>query len=252
MENISVFKLNGLKTNDLEKLYTCFKAFLKDRSKDAFVLIVNRTASDRLEYIDFMSNLTEKDAKSYVSLGQEIFNVIYNAKKIVIGVADGFIFDGFFELLLVCDFFFSTKKSVFGFPCVNNGMLPAFGSIKLLCRGIFEQFVKYLLLTGTMIDIKSLYDKGIVNNVFENIKECQDYIETLSIALLNKSKFALGLAKETINHSLFASFEDAILIEQNAFCLSFCNNDRIEGIEAFKEKRQANFKSRWEDIYNFM
>jgi enoyl-CoA hydratase len=252
MQNISIFELNGLKTSDLEEFYIYFKGFLKDKSKDAFILTVNRTASDRLEQIDFMGKLTEKDATRYISLGQEIFNAIYDAKKIVIGVADGFIFDGFFELLLVCDFFFSTKKSVFGFPCVNNGMIPAFGSIKLLCRGIFEQFVKYLLLSGAMIDIKALYDKGIVNNVFENIKECQDYIETLSIALSNKSKFALGLAKETINHSLFASLEDALLIEQNAFCLSFCNNDRIEGIKAFVEKRQADFKSRWEDIYNFM
>jgi len=70
--------------------------------------------------------------------------------------------------------------------------------------------------------------------------------------LLNKSKFALGLAKESINHSLFASLDDALLIEQNAFCLSFSDDDKIEGIKAFIEKRQPNFKSRWEDIYNVL
>lgn len=252
MENISKFTLNGLKTSDLEDFYITFKAFLKDKSKDAFIITVNKSSSDMLEQINFMDKLTVKDAKQYISLGQEIFNEVYDAKKIVIGVADGFIFDGYFEFLLVCDLFFSTKNSVFGFPCVNTGIIPSFGSIKLLCRGIFEQFVKYLLLTGTMIDVKSLYDKGIINDVFEDIRKCQDYIGTLSIDLLNKSKFALGLAKESINHSLFASLDDALLIEQNAFCLSFSDDDKIEGIKAFIEKRQPNFKSRWEDIYNVL
>jgi len=98
-----------LKTSDLEDFYITFKAFLKDKSKDAFIITVNKSSSDMLEQINFMDKLTVKDAKQYISLGQEIFNEVYDAKKIVIGVADGFIFDGYFEFLLVCDLFFQQK-----------------------------------------------------------------------------------------------------------------------------------------------
>ena len=107
-----------------------------------------------------------------------------------------------------------------------------------------------MVLTGAMINAEDLYNKGIINKLFEDSKDCQKDVDILNKNFSSKSKFALGLAKESINHTLFASLEDALLIEQNAFCLSFSNDDRVEGIRAFLEKRPPNFKSRWEDIYN--
>jgi enoyl-CoA hydratase len=250
METISYFELNSLDIANLEKLYNEIKIFLKDKAKDLAVIKVCKVENHISEHIKLMNELNEKEAKKYILIGQSLFLTIYNAKKIVLGIADGYIFDGFFEILLACDLFFSTKKSEFGFPCINYGLIPAFGSLKLLCRGIFEQFVKYIVLTGAMINAEDLYNKGIINKLFENMRSCQKDIDALAKNFSNKSKFALGLAKESINHTLFASLEDALLIEQNAFCLSFSNDDRIEGIRAFLEKRRPNFKNRWEDIYN--
>jgi enoyl-CoA hydratase len=250
MGTVRYFELTSLDISNLERLYYDIVSFLKDKTKDLAVLKVYNMENHLSEHISFMDELNEKEAKKYISIGQTLFTAIYNAKKIILAVADGYIFDGFFEILLACDLFFSTKRSKFGFPCINYGIIPAFGSLKLLCRGIFEQFVKYMVLTGAMINAEDLYNKGIINKLFEDSKDCQKDVDILNKNFSSKSKFALGLAKESINHTLFASLEDALLIEQNAFCLSFSNDDRVEGIRAFLEKRPPNFKSRWEDIYN--
>ena len=250
MSNIRIYKLNNLDISSLENLKKGIKIFLKDKSRDIFVIMVDKDEKEQLKQVKLFGKLRKEDAVHYVSLGQELFSIIYEAKKIIIGMADGFIFDGFFELLLACDLLFSTERSKFGFPCISYGIIPAFGSLKLLCRGIFEQFVKYMVLTGSMVDVNSLYEKGIVNKIFEDRLSLQDYINNLSINFSNKSQFAQGLLKEVINHTIFSSLEDALLIEQNAFCLSFCNDDRIEGIKAFLNKKTPAFKSRWEDIYS--
>lgn len=250
MNNVREFKLINLDISNLENLRKDINTFLKDRSKDIFVIVVDRDEKDLSKQVQFIEKLSKEDALHYVSLGQELFSIIYKAKKIIIGLADGFIFDGFFELLLACDLLFSTKRSKFGFPCINYGIIPAFGSLKLLCRGIFEQFVKYMVLSGSMVDVYLLYEKGIINKIFNNMLSLQDYIDTLSVDFSNKSQFTMGLLKEVINHTVFSSLEDALLIEQNAFCLSFNNDDRIEGIKAFFNKKAPVFKSRWEDIYS--
>jgi enoyl-CoA hydratase/carnithine racemase len=250
MDNVITYYLNNLEISNLENLIKDIKISLKNSSTDIFVIIINKDEKEEIEHIKFINKLCKEDVIHYISKGQELFSIIRNAKKLFVGIADGYVFDGYFELLLACDFIFSTKRSRFGFPCINYGIIPAFGSLKLLCRGIFEQFVKFLVLTGSKVNVELLYDKGIINKIFEDILSLQDYVNMLSKGFSNKSQFALGLMKEVVNHTMFASLEDALLIEQNAFCLSFCNDDRIEGIKAFLEKRAPIFKSRWEDIYS--
>ncbi|MDY6821367.1 MAG: enoyl-CoA hydratase-related protein [Deferribacterota bacterium] len=250
MNNCEIFHIDELKIDDLKQLFDSFKGFEKNRSKDIFMLKIYKNQKDITKYLDYFKSLNKSDIQTYSELSQKIAASIINSRKLVVAESAGYVFDGYFELSLIADLFLTTKNSEFGYPCLDKGVIPHFGGLKILTRAIFEQFIKYITLTGEMLNADEYYKRGIISKVFDTNEALTDYTKHLTCKIKEKSVFALGLVKEIINRAPHLALEDALLIEQNAFCISFASKDKDEGIKAFLENRKALFTTRWEDINN--
>jgi enoyl-CoA hydratase len=197
-----------------------------------------------------LQRMDYKESRKYNQTGQAVINLVRSMKKPVIAAVDGDCFGPAFELVLACDFAFATEKSRFAFPETEYGIIPGFGGTQLASKKVYESFAKFLVFTGDSAEPAELYEKGILARVFADAQAMTLKLAEFTEMISKRSAYAIGLAKETINNSVDMDFDKGLLLEQNAFTLSFSSYDKNEGIKAFIEKREPVFKDRWED-YRF-
>lgn len=240
---------NALCSEEFKKIKYFLLKFNADKNVD---LIVIESGLDNCfssgSNIEELKDCDEARAKVFAATGQDLIRTIRNIKKTVLCKINGICYGAGFEIALSSDIIFATENSLFGFPEVNQGIIPGLGGTILFTRKIYETFVKYLVFTGSSVSAKELFDKGIVNKVCKDVEELDDRVRDFSNLISKRSVFALGLAKETINAGLETDLDKALLIEQNAFTVAFSSNDKREGMTAFIEKRKPVFTDRWEDI----
>jgi len=254
-KNIGIVTLNSQETDNtldidiLENLTRSIKKLEKNEQADLIWLKsdTNKTFSAGYD-ISYFEEKNEAECRYFARVGADLVETIKECKKIIICTVDGKALGGGFEIVLSCDLIFATERSQFGFPEVNYGVLPGFGGTQLLSRKIYETFTKYLIFTGNTVPASELYEKGIINKITNNPNNNEEEVLTMADIIKHRSKFALGLAKETVNHGLNMPLKQALLYEQNAFMASFASNDKKEGMTAFKEKRTPDFTDRWEDF----
>jgi len=221
--------------------------------KDANLVIISsghEGVFSRGHNIEKLDGLDHIESKRYNLCGQRIIKLIRTMKKPVMILVDGDCFGPGFELLLACDMVFATQRSRFAFPETEHGFMPGFGGTQLASKKIYETFVKYLVFTGDSVAPDELFEKGIISRVFDNSESMIESSKKFTELIAKRSSFAIGLAKETINNTCDMDFDKGLLLEQNAFTFSFSTHDKNEGTKAFIEKREADFKDRWED-YRF-
>ncbi|MDK2791824.1 MAG: hypothetical protein PWQ25_687 [Deferribacteres bacterium] len=239
---------NRLTIGLLNEIYNALENGERDKNIDIIVL------KSELEYfskgapVGELAKYNEAESKIYAKTGQKVIKKIREIKKPVIACVNGEVSGGSFEIVLSCDIILSTRDARFGFDEVNLGFIPGFGGSQIIARKTHETFAKYLIFTGEKVDTNFLQKYGIVISVFASKTEMFSELDIIINNLRGKSIFAIGLAKETINNGLETDFNQALLIEQNAFTVAFASNDKVEGMSAFIEKRKPEFKDRWEDF----
>lgn len=231
-----------------------YEALLEAEGEKCADIVIIKSGQEGLfsrgHNIEKLDGLDHVEAKHYNIRGQRIVSLIRSMKKPVMMLVDGDCFGPAFELALGCDLVFTTSRSRFAFPETEFGFMPGFGGTQLATRKIYETFVKYLVFTGDSVTPEELFEKGIVTKVFADNESMTERAKEFCGLIAKRSSFAIGLAKETINSSVDMDFDKALLLEQNAFTFSFSTHDKGEGTKAFIEKREADFKDRWED-YRF-
>lgn len=224
---------------------------LKDELKNKrtnFIILESKGENFSLGHdIKELSSLDTTEAKVYSILGQELIKTIKDSKKIFLSKISGKVYGPALEMVLATDLIFATENCSLAFPETEYGFLPAFGGTSLASRKIHENFVKFMTITSEDVDVSEFFCRGIVTKIFKNKIEMDDYVKKLIQKLNQKSLFAIGLAKETINNGIEMDIDKALLLEQNAFSVAFSSYDKKEGMTAFIEKRKPVFKNRWED-----
>ncbi len=172
-----------------------------------------------------------------------IFDVMANYPKPVVAMINGFCLGGGCELALSCDFRVASEKARFGQPEIKLGLIPGGGGTQRLPRQVGLGHAMRLILSGAMIDAAEAKQIGLVEVVVpaEELRA-----KTLEIAaeIAAKSPLTLRVAKEALRASQRMAVEEGIAYERDLFCLCFSSEDKKEGVAAFLEKRQAEWKGR--------
>ncbi|MBS4026947.1 MAG: short-chain-enoyl-CoA hydratase [Clostridia bacterium] len=191
--------------------------------------------------IGYMENLSSLEGKKFSLLGQQIFSEIELLNKPVIAAINGFALGGGCELALACDVRFASSQAKFGQPEINLGIIPGFGGSQRLPRLIGKGLAAELLYTGDIIDANEAYRIGLVNKVVEPEK-LMDTAKELAGKFVNKSPVILQLLKEAVNEGMEMELSQALAHEADIFGLCFSTEDQKEGMNAFLNKRRAQFK----------
>lgn len=163
--------------------------------------------------------------------------------KPVICAVNGYALGGGCELAMACDIRIATRRSKFGQPETNLGIIPGAGGTQRLPRLVGIGKAKELIFTGRIIDAEEACSIGLVNKVTEGNREAlMSEAETMARQIMAKGPMAIMMSKIAINTGSETDMNTGLMIERLAQTVAFSTADRKEGTAAFLEKRPANFK----------
>ena len=155
----------------------------------------------------------------------------------------GYALGGGFELALNCDLIVASDDAVFGLPEVRVGIVPGGGGTQALVRRLGPTRAKELIFTGRRISAEEAHDLGLVARVVE-----RDALESVTMEVAREicasSPVAVREAKLAIDRGLDVALEDGIELEDLAWRRAVSSQDRREGIAAFNEKREPQWRGR--------
>lgn len=164
-------------------------------------------------------------------------------KKPIICAVQGFALGGGFELALACDIIFATDTTEFGFPEVNLGVMPGAGGTQRLTKLMGRTKALEFLWTGENISAQEAYNRGVINRMISPellFEEADKFTRQLT----KQSPLSLRLIKESVNKAVDYSLYEGMQFERKNLYLLFSSEDQKEGMNAFLEKRQPNFKGK--------
>jgi enoyl-CoA hydratase len=185
----------------------------------------------------YVETLTE------VPIGQQVCNRIELFPKPVIARINGIALGGGTELALSCDIRIAAAHAIFGLPEIKLGIIPGYGGTQRLPRLVGMGIAKELVLTGDHIGADEAFRIGLINRVVTK-EGLDEEVAKMSGKLAAKSPVALNMAKEALNQGVQADLRTGLAIEAKCFSICFGTEDRMEGMNAFLEKRKASFKGR--------
>lgn len=235
--------LNALNTETLRELDEAVSAAGKDENVKAIVITGEGRAFVAGADISQMRDLTVQEGRDMTILGQEVFTRIENLDKPVIAAVNGFALGGGCELAMACDIRVASDKAKFGQPEVNLGIIPGYGGTQRLPRLVGKGAAKYLIFTGEMISAEEAYRIGLADKVVP-AEELMDSVVSMAKTIMSKAPISIKMAKHAINNGLNVDLKSGIAYEAEAYTTTFSTEDRIEGMSAFLEKRQAEFKNK--------
>lgn len=233
--------LNALNTNMLSEINELIDSI--ERSSDVRAVIFTGDGKAFVAGADIseMKNKDSEKGRSFSQLGNEIFRKIELLEKPVIAAVNGFALGGGCELAMACDIRIASEKAKFGQPEVGLGIIPGFGGTQRMPRLVGAAKAKELIFTGRIINSNEAEKIGLVNTVVSHDELMLKAIEIVKTIIKNSS-LAVGYSKSAINRGIETDIETGMLTEQNIFGLCFAHEDQKEGMEAFLEKRSAEFK----------
>ncbi|MEO1366878.1 MAG: enoyl-CoA hydratase-related protein [Acidobacteriota bacterium] len=172
-----------------------------------------------------------------------VFDVMASFPKPVIAMINGFCLGGGCEMASSCDIRIASDTAKFGQPEIKLGLIPGGGGTQRLPRLVGMGHAMRLILTGDIIPADEAQSIGLVEKVVP-----ADDLRAATLELANKiasmSPLTLRVAKEAMRGSERMAIEEGILYERDLFCLCFSTDDKKEGVEAFLQKRKAEWTGR--------
>ncbi|MGZ5197746.1 MAG: enoyl-CoA hydratase/isomerase family protein [Kaistella sp.] len=235
-------KLNSLNKQTIEELHEALveaenvneirAIILTGSGQKAFV-----AGADIAEF----ANYSVEEGKQLSSNGHfKIFNFIENYSKPIIAAVNGFALGGGLELAMACHIRVVSDNAKMGLPEVSLGVIPGYGGTQRLAQLVGKGKAFEMIVTADMINAQDAYKWGLANYVTtqeELLTKCFE----ITGKIASKSPTAIRTAIKVINAG-YNNQVNGFEAEIEEFGKSFGTGDFKEGVNAFMEKRKANFK----------
>jgi enoyl-CoA hydratase len=194
------------------------------------------------------ADIKEMQPKSYMDVYLEDFITtgwerVSQVRKPVIAAVAGYALGGGCEIAMMCDFIIAADNARFGQPEITIGTIPGAGGTQRLTRSVGKAKAMEMVLTGRTMNADEAERAGLVSRVVP-LDVLMD--ETMKVAekIVRLSRPAVMMAKEAVNRAYETTLAEGVRFERRVFHSSFATEDRAEGMAAFIEKREPQFKNR--------
>lgn len=194
------------------------------------------------------ADVKEMSEKSFTDVfmgdlfGAEVDAMLRIRKPIIAAVA-GYALGGGCELAMMCDFIIAADTAKFGQPEVNLGTMAGIGGTQRLTRAVGKAKSMDMHLTGRFMDAAEAEKAGLVSRVVP-ARKLMDEAMSAAGKIAEKSMITVTAIKEAVNRSQEVGLTEGLLFEKRMFHALFCTDDRKEGMTAFLEKREPQFRDR--------
>ena len=168
---------------------------------------------------------------------------IERSRKPVIAAINGFCLTGGLEVALACDIRIAGSGSKFGVTSSKIGSVAGAGGTQRLPRAVGKEWAKDLLFSADFIDAETARDIGLISRVVEPGQVLATALARVDAYAL-RAPLSVWYAKIAVNSGMEMDLEPALEFERHLTAGLFTTEDRSEGMSAFLEKRDADFKGR--------
>jgi len=235
-------QLNALNDALMDELGAALLAFDADDGIGCIVITGSERAFAAGADIGAMATWSYMDVykSDYITRNWE---TIRRVRKPVIAAVAGFALGGGCELAMMCDFIIAADTAKFGQPEIKLGVIPGAGGTQRLPRAVSKAKAMDLVLTARMMDAAEAERAGLVSRVVAADK-LLDQALAAAATICTMSGPSVMMAKECINRAYEGSLSDGVSFERRMFHSLFATEDQKEGMDAFVNKRKAQFKQR--------
>jgi enoyl-CoA hydratase len=236
--------LNALSSVVLEELIEAFAAFEAD---DTQLCAVLTGAGDKAFAAGAdIKEMSEKAAADFYL--QDFFarwssEIVKKTRKPWIAAVNGFALGGGCELAMMADFIIASDNAKFGQPEINLGVAPGMGGSQRLTRAIGKSKAMEMCLTGRMMGAEEAERANLVVRVVPQADLLGEALKTAA-TIASKPPMAAIANKEMVNAAFEMTLEQGVIMERRIFQILTASEDKAEGMAAFIEKREGQWKGR--------
>ena len=191
-----------------------------------------------------LSEVIDRDLqKALEPIVQGLADQLERLPKPTIAAIDGICMGGGLEVALGCDLRIATPQSRFATPEGKLGIIPGGGATARLPRLVGRGWAMEMLLMGDAIDAERALQIGLITRLVDSadlLGEARNMAEQLA----GFAPFVPRTMKAMVNFGMEASLAGALMFEKYAQGALVQTDDKVEGINAFLEKRPPQFKGR--------
>ena len=252
---VAIVTLNDPPANtySYEMMLQLDRAILNARMDDAVQVIVITGKGEKFfcagADIQMLANVTPTFKYYFCLHANETLNRLEQTPKLVIGAINGHCVGGGLEVAMAADIRIARKGAgKLGLPEVSLGVLPGTGGTQRLARLVGKSKAIELMATGQLFDFERGLELGILNHVFEAEtgerfgELVREYAAQFTTP--NKAAYAVGRIKRAVQTGSEISFEPALAFERELQQQLFQSEDAKEGLDAYVNKRKAEFKGK--------
>lgn len=234
--------LNALSNDLIAELAQAAAQFDADPNISVMIITGNEKAFAAGADIGKMAQWNFSDVYNDDYLGGA-WQALRRLRKPVIAAVAGYALGGGCELAMQCDMIVAAENARFGQPEIKLGVIPGYGGTQRLTRALGKAKAMDLILTGRMINAEEADALGLVSRVVAT-ETLMDEAMQLAETIAGMSLPSVMMAKECVNRAFESSLEEGLHFERRNFHALFGTEDQKEGMAAFVEKRQPQFKNK--------
>ena len=176
-----------------------------------------------------------------VAPNRQLYRILCFYTKPVISAVEGYCLGGGFEMAMWGDFIIAGENAQFGLPEVRHSLIPGGGGTQNLPRLIGPALAKEMIWTGRRLKADEAKEYRIVNHIVptgQALKKAREIVSEMS----KNGPLGVMMSKQAINRGLDQSRFNGFLGEGDLAHMLTFSEDRAAGLQAFKERRRADFK----------
>lgn len=234
--------LNALNNALIAELAAEVRKFEADPAISVMILTGNEKAFAAGVDIEAMKDWSYSDVYNDDYLGGD-WQYLRRLRKPLIAAVAGYALGGGCELAMLCDIIIAADNARFGQPEIKLGIMPGYGGTQHLTRAVGRAKAMDLILTARTIKAEEADAIGLVSRVVPTEKlmaEAMDTAQTIAAMSLP----SVMMAKESIHRAYESGLTEGLIFERRNFHALFATEDQKEGMAAFVEKRQPQFKNK--------
>ena len=236
-------KLNSLNPQVIGEIREALLGLEVDQPRVTIVTGAGERAFVAGADIAAMNEMSPLEAKRFAELGHQATALLDRSHVPTIAAVNGFALGGGCELALACDIRIAAENALFGFPEVSLGILPGMGGTQRLPRLVGPGIAKEMIFSGRRIKAEEARTMNLVNRVVPE-GEALNAARELAGEIATNGPIAVRHAKAAANKAQDLDLESGLDYEADQFALLFGTEDAREGMGAFVEKRDPEFKGR--------
>ncbi|NHN48866.1 3-hydroxybutyryl-CoA dehydratase [Halostella sp. JP-L12] len=192
-----------------------------------------------------VKELRERDAveQRRASERPRVYEVVDDLRMPVIARVNGHALGGGCELALACDVRIAHADAMLGQPEITLGIMPGGGATQRLPRIVGEGQAMRLILSGELIDAEEAADIGLADEVHGD-DDFDERVYDLAETMAGHSPIALEHAKQAVQAASRMDLRNGIEYEAELFAQLFATEDKNEGIDAFLEDREPEWRGK--------